>query len=46
MRSAHSPNVEFSEEEITDVILTNILKSQARKFKSIVAIVDASSSWS
>lgn len=43
MIRVQSPNVEFSEEEMANVILANALKSQARKVKSIVAIVNASS---
>ncbi|RWR71976.1 hypothetical protein CKAN_00016400 [Cinnamomum micranthum f. kanehirae] len=46
MESAHSSNIEFPElshEEKSHVLLVHALKSQTKKFKSIVAIVDASS---
>ncbi|XXG44960.1 hypothetical protein AAC387_Pa02g0175 [Persea americana] len=46
MESAHSSNIEFPElshEDKSHVLLVHALKSQTKKFKSIVAIVDASS---
>eukprot|EP00268_Persea_americana_P032803 TRINITY_DN3239_c0_g1_i4.p1 TRINITY_DN3239_c0_g1~~TRINITY_DN3239_c0_g1_i4.p1 ORF type:complete len:641 (-),score=115.16 TRINITY_DN3239_c0_g1_i4:254-2176(-) len=46
MESAHSSNIEFPElshEEKNHVLIAHALKSQTKKFKSIVVIVDASS---